>query len=76
MDALKRIYEKKLCSTAGNFEKRLSYMANHISPYGILTNSSTDTSAMTYNATIVWSPMNYTEDRKCRIKKIHHGNGI
>jgi hypothetical protein len=39
------------------------------SPYGILTNSSTDTSAMTHDATIVWSPMNYTEDEKCKVKK-------
>jgi hypothetical protein len=46
------------------------------SPYGILTNSSTDTSAMTHDATIVWSPMNYTEDEKCKIKKIPDGNGI
>jgi hypothetical protein len=46
------------------------------SPYGILTNSSTETSAMTHDATIVWSPMNYTEDEKCKIKKIHDGNGI
>ena len=46
------------------------------SPYGILTNSSTDTSAMTHDATIVWSPMNYTEDEKCKVKKIHDGNGI
>ena len=31
---------------------------------------------MTHDATIVWSPMNYTEDEKCKVKKIHDGNGI
>jgi hypothetical protein len=47
-----------------------------LSHHGILTNNSADNSAMTHDATIVWLSINYMEEEKCKLKKIHGGNGI